>query len=142
MTNRNDAPVTRHEIGSGRMLTMVRTLPADETLHYLACSFNVTAAREFAADYQVDQADITGWFGIGSTVHVTEQEVNQADLTVPLVFIHLINPHTDENAGPMLVSGWAAVHRAEREQVIVLPVVMLNEEQSRSVLTRWDGPTS
>lgn len=139
--NRSDAPTSYDKTGGGRSLPMINTLPDDEVFHFMRASWNVTAAREIVADRATARADIKGWFGWLSMVHIPEQDVEDAIQHEPLIFVRLSDYDKDEEPEPFLIGGWANVARARREGVTVLPVHVLTDAESRQVIVRWEGST-
>lgn len=100
-----------------------------EWFQFLAYRWDVTAARQIAADLPIHRFDPTSWFGWLGAIVLDEDHVAAVDLTRPVIAARL----AAADGAPMIIDGWDRVARAEKEGIAELPIVVLDEDQERRV---------
>lgn len=108
-----------------------------EYFRMLRATWDKTEGNRLAEAVEVQDGDVSGWFGWLRLIWLDAERAATADLTRPLLFVQLVNPDTGEDAGPMLIDGWHRLHRARAEGVTILPVKVLSKDDSAKVLVGW-----
>lgn len=109
----------------------------NETFHFLAYSWDVTAAQQIAADLPVHRFDPMPWFGWLGAVALDEDRIATADLERPIIGVKI----AEANGAPLIIDGWHRIARAQCDGITELPVTILDEDQERQVRIRGGEQT-
>ncbi|WP_433420847.1 hypothetical protein ACQP1V_09120 [Microtetraspora malaysiensis] len=96
----------------------------NEAFHFLAWSWNVTAAKSYATGRKpIGRLAPEVWRGYLSAILIEDARIGAVDLSVPLIAVPI------PNAGPFIIDGWHHIARALRDGVPKLQVVLLTAEE-------------
>ncbi|MEZ0076252.1 hypothetical protein [Planotetraspora sp. GP83] len=95
-----------------------------EVFHFLAWSWNITAAKGYAHGRKPGgRLSPRAWGRYLAAIWIDEVRVSEVDLTVPLIAVPI------PDAGLFIIDGWHRIARALREEVAELPVIVLAEQE-------------
>jgi len=100
-----------------------------EFFQFLAFRWDVTRAKQIAANLRVHRMSPQSWFGWLSAIQIDEEYLSRVDLDRPVIAARI----REAGGGAMIIDGWHRIARAQREGVTELPVVLLDEAQEYEV---------
>jgi nitrogen fixation protein len=100
-----------------------------ECFCFLSYCWDVTAAKQIAANLPIGRFDPTSWFGWLGAITLDEDHIPTVDLERPIIAVKL----ADAGGASMIIDGWHRIARAQRDGLTDLPVTVLDEDQERTI---------
>ncbi|MER6171295.1 hypothetical protein [Streptosporangium sp. NPDC001681] len=101
--------------------------PPREEFYFLAYAWDITAAKERAANEPTGNLIVPEWRGVASMVDVDQGHAATVNLSEPLIVVPI------DDAGHFPVDGWHRIYRALREGVPALKAVILTTDEERQI---------
>lgn len=115
-------------------------MDGDEYFHFLRGTWNITdgLARAARAALTPRVTDVQCWFQLLPLIGIDRDRLPTVDLDNPLLCVSsVIDPATGQDDGPFLVDGWHRLAQAREKGINWLPVLLLGQQDSTEIMTRW-----